>query len=176
MINLKSAKGAVSESFITAIAIVAGIAIMLIFPISALSERNIDMAQSALQAATTEFGDDISVSGGILPSTYDTFVQKANAIAGVPVDVEIEIQHIDENMAKKSSVTSSKLAGENPSYSTWDVEEEFKKNADNPNYKYELNKGDKVIITVTAQKTAFLKTTPTDITAVTSSMVVNSGN
>ncbi|MBO4815763.1 MAG: hypothetical protein J5507_02270 [Clostridia bacterium] len=171
MFNLKSAKGAVSESFITVIAIVAGIIIMLVFPISALSERNIDMAQSAMQAATTEFADTISVSGKITPSAYDTFVQKIDAIAGVPVDVEIEIQHTDENTGKKSSVTSSKLAGENPSYSTWDVETKLKNGND-----YELKKSDKVIVTVTAQKKAFLKTTPTDLVATASSMIVNSGN
>ena len=39
-----------------------------------------------------------------------------------------------------------------------------------------LNKGDIVIVKASAQKTGFLKTNPEELTASSSSMIVNSGN
>ena len=145
MINFKSERGSIGDSFMEVIGIAAAIIVMLIFPISALSERNIDMAQTSMQTATSEFADLISVEGKITQSSYGAYVQKINAIAGVPVEVEIEIQHLDENIGKKTANISPNLIGENTRYSSWDVEDKLK------NGSYMLNKGDVVVIKANAE-------------------------
>ena len=171
MLNLKSERGAIGDSLMEIIGIGIAVVIMLIFPISALSERNIDMARSTMQTATSEFADKISVEGKITKTDYDAYAQRVNSIVGSPVEIEIEIQHLDENIGKKNATTSGDLVGENTRYSSWDVDEILKsENA------YQLNKGDIVVVKASAQKTGFLKTNPEELTASSSSMIVNSGN
>ena len=170
MLNFKSERGAIGDSLMEIIGIGIAIIVMLIFPISALSERNIDMARSTLQTATSEFADKISVEGKITRSNYHAYAQRINSIVGSPVDIEIEIQHLDENIGKKNATASANLVGENTRYSSWDVDDVFKDGED-----YLLNKGDIVIVKANAQKTGFLKTNPEELTASASSMIVNSG-
>ena len=170
MLNFKSERGAIGDSLMEIIGIGIAVIVMLIFPISALSERNIDMALTTMKTATSEFADKISVEGKITKSDYESYAQRVNSIVGSPVDIEIEIQHIDENIGKKNATTSADLVGENTSYSSWDVEEVFKTENE-----YLLKKGDKVIIKAKGEKTGFLKTNPEELKASSSSMIVNSG-
>ena len=107
-----------SETAMTMIGIAVAVIVMIIIPMSALSERNIDVAQSSLQTATQEFTDEVSLAGVITLEKKEAFEQKLNAIAGMPVEIEFEIQHIDDNPGKRST-TSQDLIGENLSYSTY---------------------------------------------------------
>ena len=170
-----------SDSFMTIIGIIIAVILMFVWPLLAMSEKTDDISQTVVQSATSEFVDKVSISGKIKRSDYDAFIQKITA-TGNTFDVEIEVQHLDENPGKKSVVTSGSLIGENLRYSTFTAEiEDVLKNED-----YLLNKGDNVIVTVKntnktlAQllRTAFYKVTgegASEVSASASSMVVNTG-
>ena len=166
MINFKSMKGAISDAAMTAIAIIGGITIMLVVPLVALTERNIDVAQASLSSTVNEFASKVVTDSEISQSAYDSLAQKAAAIVQVPVDIEIEVQHFDENPGKKTSTVSSDMIGENLTYSTFDVEEVLKTNG-----RYPLNKNDVVIVKVSAEKKAFLSLNTTKLEARATGMV-----
>lgn len=176
-----------SDTAITIIAIFLAAILMFIFPLMSLSERTDDISQTVVQTATSEFVDKISISGLIRPSDYEVYAQKLGA-TGNTYDIEIEVQHIDENPGKKTTVTSGDLIGENVRYSTFTSEILGKMYPEGGNPKnYPLKKGDNVIVTVKntnktmAQllRTTFYKITGKgtyQIAASSSSMVVNTGN
>lgn len=172
-----------SDTLITIIAIFLAAVLMFVFPLMSITERNDDIAQSVVQTATSEFVDTISISGVIKKSDYEAYIQRLGA-TGNTYDVEIEVQHLDENPGKKSSLTSGNLAGENLRYSTFTTEI---LSSVNEKDKYVLNKGDNVIVTAKntnqtmAQtlRTFFYKVTGQgtyQVAASSSSMVVNNGN
>lgn len=175
-----------SDTLITIIAIFLLAVLMFIVPLMSISERNDDISQSVVQTATSEFVDKISISGEIKPSDYDGNLAKLSA-TGNTYEIEIEVQHIDENPGKKSATTSGSLAGENVRYSTFTTEILAYMYPENGEPRpYPLKKGDNVIVTVKntnktiAQtlRTFFYKVTGQgtyQIAASASSMVVNTG-
>lgn len=176
-----------SDTLITIIAIFLAAILMFIFPLMSVSERNDDIAQSVVQTATSEFVDKIAISGVIRPSDLEAYQDKI-ATTGNTYDLEIEIQKLDENPGKKSSITSPDLVGENVRYSIYTsdiLSAIYGENGDERN-NYVLNKGDNVIITAKNTNTtmaqilrsAFYKVTGKgtyQVAASASSMVVNSG-
>lgn len=172
-----------SDTLITIIAIFLAATLMFIVPLMSITERNDDIAQSVVQTATAEFVDKISVSGAIKLSDYDEYIQRLNA-TGNTFDIDIEVQHLDENPGKKSTLTSGDLIGENVRYSTFTSEIMSKLGEDGG--KYLLKKGDNVIITAKntnktmAQSLRSLMYKVTgqgtyQIASSSSSMVVNTG-
>lgn len=149
---LHNEKGASDSILISFIGIGIGVGLMFIVPLMSVSERNDDIAQSVAQVATAEFGDKIAVSGTIKPLDYEEYEQKLIA-TGNTYEIEIEIQHLDENFGKKNSTTSVEMIGENQRYSTFDALEKMYPEDGEPQ-NYVLKKGDNVIIT-------FQNTTPT---------------
>lgn len=136
------------DDFMMIIAIGVGIIIMILIPYSAILERNDDIAQGVLEAATSKLGDTIATEGAIKPSDYEAFIQEI-AATGNRYDVEIEVQHLDENVGKKSSVTSPDLIGENVRYSTFTTEIlNYMYEEDLSAKAYPLKKGDIVVIEV----------------------------
>lgn len=171
-----------SDTLITIIAIFLAATLMFIVPLMSVTERNDDIAQTVVQTATSEFADTISTTGAIRLSDYDAYVQKINS-TGNTFDVEIEVQHLDENAGKKTVLTSGDLIGENQRYSTFTSEIMAKLETSES---YPLKKGDNVIITTKntnktiAQSLRSFVYTVTgrgtyQIGASSSSMVVNSG-
>ena len=173
------------DSFMMMIAMFVCVILMFIFPLLSLSERTDDISQTVVQTATSEFVDKVSIAGKIKPSDYEAFAQEIAATGNV-YDIEIEVQHLDENPGKKSVVTSGNLIGENVRYSTFTTEimESMYNGATVKDY--ELKKGDNIIVTVKntnktmAQmlRTTFYKVTGENVTQVAasaSSMVVNTG-
>ena len=121
--------------------------LIFIFPLMSLTERNDDISQTIVQTATAEFVDKISLSGSIKPSDYEEYIQKLES-TGNTFDVQIEVQHLDENFSKKNSTTAKDLIGENERYSTFSTE--ILDNMyleDGSSQNYILKKGDNVIIT-----------------------------
>ena len=176
-----------SDSLMVIIGIFLAVVLMFIFPLMSISDRNDDISQTIVQTQVSEFVDKISVAGTIRASDYAAFVASINTANGAPYDVEIEVQHLDDNISSKVSTVSSSLIGENVRYSTFtsdiitDMYDE-----DNLNKEYKLRKGDNVIITVKntshtmsqVLRGAFYQITgqdTTQIAASASSMVVNSG-
>ena len=174
------------DSFMVIIAMFVAVILMFVFPLLSLSERSDDISQTVVQTATSEFVDKVSIAGKIKPADYEALASKIGATGNV-YDIEIEVQHLDENPGKKSAITSGDLIGENVRYSTFTTEilDEMYKNGSNPKV-YELKKGDNIIVTVKntnktmAQmlRTTFYKVTGegvTQVAASASSMVVNTG-
>ena len=177
-----------SDSLMVVIGIFLAVILMFIFPLMSISDRNDDISQTVVQTEVSEFVDKISVAGKIKASDYEAFVTAINAANGAPYDVEVEVQHLDDNISSKVSTVSSSLIGENARYSTFTTEvlEDMYDEINNPDHEYKLKKGDNVIVTVknTSQtmaqvlRSAFYRITGQDSTQVAasaSSMVVNSG-
>ena len=174
-----------SDTLMTIIAIFLSAILLFIFPLMSISERKDDISQSAVQTATSEFVDEISISGKITPMAYETYVQKISA-TGDTYEVELEVQHIDENPGKKVTSTASDLIGENIRYSTFTTEILDNMYSEGTEEPYLLKKGDNVIVTVKNTnktmaeqlRTVFYKITGKNtyqIAASSSSMVVNTG-
>jgi hypothetical protein len=96
------------DSLTTIIAIFLAAVLMFVFPLLAISERSEDVTQLAVQTATTDFVNKAATAGLIKSADYDTYVQKL-ASTGNTYDIEIEVQHLDENPGKKGVITSSDL-------------------------------------------------------------------
>lgn len=110
-----------SDTLMIIIAIFLVAILMFIFPLMAVSERNDDIAQSVVQTATSAFVDSVSTKGKIEPSEYEALEQKL-AATGNTYEIELEVQHLDENPGKKQATTSGDLIGENVRYSTFTTE------------------------------------------------------
>jgi len=174
------------NTLMTIIGIFIAAILLFAFPLMSITERNDNIAQTVVQTATAEFVDKISLSGSIKPSDYEEYIQKLSS-TGNTFDVEIEVQHLDENFGKKSATTAKDLIGENERYSTFTTE--ILDNmylSDGTSKNYVLKKGDNIIITAknnnktTAQilRTFIYKVTGQgtyEISAISSSMVVNNG-
>lgn len=136
-----------SDTLITIISIFLAAILMFIFPLMSVSERNDDIAQTVVQTATSDFVDDIATSGAIKASSYEAYQSKIQA-TGNTYDIEMEVQHLDENPGKKAAVTSGSLVGENVRYSTFTTEILDKMYPDgSPSQDYILKKGDNIIVT-----------------------------
>lgn len=171
---------------ITILGIFLAAILIFIFPLMSLTERNDDIAQSIVQTATVEFVDKISLSGSIKPSDYEEYIKTLESTGNI-FDVQIEIQHLDENFSKKNGTTSKDLIGENERYSTFITE--ILDNIyleDGSSQNYMLKKGDNVIVTAKNTNKTMAQTLRTfiykvtgqgtyEISAISSSMVVNNG-
>jgi len=180
-----------SDSLMVIISIFVAVILMFIFPLMSISDRNDDISQTMVQTQVSEFVDKISVAGKIRPSDYEAFAAAINAANGAPYDIEIEVQHLDDNLQAKVATVSKNLLGENARYSTFtsEIEDEMYPTTGphaGEKVDYVLKKGDNVIVTVknTSQtlaqllRSAFYKITGQDTVQVAgsaSSMVINTG-
>ena len=132
-----------SDTLITCIAIFLAATLMFVVPLMAVANNQEDVSQLSVQTAVQEFVDQAATKGSINLTDYDRLTQKL-AATGNTYDIQIEVQHLDENPSKKVSITSSNLIGENIRYST--ITDEILEVCDSSN-KYLLKKGDNVIAT-----------------------------
>ena len=173
------------NTLMTIIGIFLAALLMFVVPLMAISERNDDIAQSVVQSATAEFVETVSVVGAIKPSDYEAYEQKLYT-TGNTYQIEIEVQHLDENFGKKNTSTSGDLIGENQRYSTFTNEILSKMYENGTSQNYVLKKGDTVIVTVKNTNKTIAQTLRTFVYKITgqgtyqigasaSSMVVNNG-
>ena len=106
------------ESLMTVVAIFVAAILMFVFPLMAVSERNDDITQLAVQTAVVEFIDKVSSTGKITASDYDGLSQTLGA-TGNSYDVELEAKILDENPGKKVTWTEGTKIGENVYYSQY---------------------------------------------------------
>ena len=111
------------DSLITVVAILLAAILMFIFPMMAMSERNDDVAELAVQTAISEFVNKARNSGKITTADYDKLLAELHA-TGNTYNVEMELQVLDANPARKKteglafSTPTTKL-GENIYYSIY---------------------------------------------------------
>lgn len=107
-----------SDTLITIVAILLAAILMFIFPLLSVSERNDDISQLSVAAATAEFVDNSRSIGKITSDNYSKLISTINA-TGNSYDVEMEVKVLDENIGKKSAWTQGTVIGENVYYSVY---------------------------------------------------------
>ncbi len=133
-----------SDTLITVIAIALAAVLMFVFPLMTMSDRTDDVSQLAVETATTDFVDEVRTTGKITPDKYNKFIENIGS-TGNTYNVEMQIQVLDENPGKKSSLSSVDKIGENAYYSVYtsQIEEVL-----NNNKNYNLKEGDMFSVSV----------------------------
>ena len=125
------------------IAIALAAVLMFLFPLMTMSDRADDVAQLAVETATTEFVDNIRTTGKITPDNYGKFIEAIGS-TGNTYDLEIEVKVLDENPGRKETTSYGQI-GENVYYAVYTSQIEEKiKNQEN----YNLKEGDVVTVSV----------------------------
>ena len=90
------------DSAMVIVAIFLAAILMFVFPLMTMANKKDDVSVLEAQKATTEFVDKIKTTGIITQSDYDNFTT-ALAATGNTFDINIEVQKLDENPAKKET-------------------------------------------------------------------------
>lgn len=135
------------DSLITVVAIFLAAILMFIFPLMSLAERTDDISSLAVQTATTEFVDNVRMTGKMTLEDYDAYLSEL-ASTGNSFDIEILIQELDENPGKKTTQAEVTKIGENLYYNTYTTQvlDQLDRTG-----RITLKEGD--IVTVTARNT-----------------------
>ncbi len=152
------------DTIVIVVCIILGAVLMFVFPIMHMAGNNDDIAQVAVQSATSEFVSTISSTGKITAEEYDKFVQTIYA-TGNTYDIAFEVQISDGNSAKKTSTVNPTKTGEQEYYSIYTNEVQNTLEAEG---EYVLKKGDIVIITVTNSAPTLFQTFQSAFYATTS--------
>ena len=134
------------DTIITVIAIFLAAVLMFVFPLLSVSERNDDIAQLAVQTATTEFVNSVKTNGAISLESYGSLIQTINS-TGNSYDVDIELKILDENLNKKVGQANLQKIGENVYYSVY-TSQILDKINNSASKKYVLKEGDIITTTV----------------------------
>ena len=105
------------DSAITVVAIFLAAILMFVFPLMTMADKKDDVSTLSIQTATTEFTDNIRTTGKVTQENYDNLVLTL-AATGNSYDVEMTIQVLDENPAKKSNEASTTI-GDNVYYTMY---------------------------------------------------------
>ena len=106
------------DTVMTIIAIVVVAVLMLVYPLLNMAENNETVVQMSVQTLTSEFVNTVTTEGRITVNVYNDFIQNLHALEP-GFEVEIEVQHIDENPGKATVITHSDAIGENLTFSVF---------------------------------------------------------
>ena len=87
------------NSTATIIAIVVAAVFLFVVPLATLTSRNDDVTQENVKQIVEEFVTDVKNTGKLTDAKYQDFVNRLSATGNV-YDIEMEIQHLDENPGK----------------------------------------------------------------------------
>ncbi len=107
-----------NDTYVTLIGMMLAAALMFMFPLMTIADRNDVIASQAAQQETVEFVDKERNVGAIRQADLDDYKQKLSAL-GHTFNTELEVKAIDENVGKKTTWTTSKVIGENVYYSVY---------------------------------------------------------
>ena len=99
------------DSAMIVVAIFLAAILMFVFPLMIMADKKDDVSTLNVKTATTEFTDTIRTTGKITQEAYDNYVQTL-AATGNSYDVEIKVQVLDENPAKKET-SQTAVIGDN---------------------------------------------------------------
>ena len=102
------------DSAMVVVAIFLAAILMFVFPLMTMADKKDDITTLTVQTATTEFTDTIRTTGKLTQEKYDNFTQTL-ASTGNTYNVDIKVQVLDENPAKKESSATQKI-GDNIYY------------------------------------------------------------
>ena len=129
----------------TVIAICLATTLLFIAPLVALTERNDNVVQENVELLVNEFVTDVQNTGVITQAKYQS-LENSLAATGNTYNVEIEVQHLDENPGKKTTQVNYTKIGENVYYS--DYTTQVLEQLQNNNKKMCLKQGDRIVVNV----------------------------
>lgn len=103
------------DSFVTIIAVSITIIVIFVVPMISLSNQNDVIANDNVQTIIDEFITDVRTTGKLSMDKYEMLESKLLA-TGIVYDIQLELQVLDENPAKKTSQTTYTKIGENVYY------------------------------------------------------------
>ena len=127
----------------TVIAICLAATLLFIAPLVALTERNDNVVQENVELLVNEFVTDVQNTGVITQAKYQS-LENSLAATGNTYNVEIEVQHLDENPGKKTTQVNYTKIGENVYYS--DYTTQVLEQLQNNNKKMCLKQGDRIVV------------------------------
>lgn len=105
------------DSAATIVAIFLAAILMFVFPLMTMADKTDDVAQLSVQEATTNFTNKVRTTGYITQEDYDNFILTL-ASTGNAYQVEITVQKLDANPAKKTSGDTTTI-GDNVYYTMY---------------------------------------------------------
>lgn len=136
-----------SDTFVTVIAIILAVVLVIVIPLAVTSQRVDDVSQLDIETLTSNFVDEIRTTGKLTSDDYSKFLESLTA-TGNTYDVNLEFKILDENPGKKSMQTTRDKIGENVYYSIYTTQIEEVLNDKNEKNTYNLKQGDMVSVTV----------------------------
>ena len=115
---MRDMRGSALSSTSLIVALLIAAALMLITPIVTLTERNDNAVQENVKVIVDEFVADIQNTGKLTMTKYQNLVERLNATGNV-YDIELEVQHLDENPGKKTTQAKYTKIGENVYYTQY---------------------------------------------------------
>lgn len=106
-----------SDSAVTIVAIFLAAILMFVFPLMTMADKTDEVTSLAVQTATTEFTNQVRTKGSLSQEDYDNFILTL-AATGNSYEVEVVIQKLDENPAKKTSGSTTTI-GDNVYYTMY---------------------------------------------------------
>lgn len=103
------------DSAMAVVAIIVATIIMGIFPLMAMANETDKTAMLAAQSATTDFVNKVRTTGKLTEQDYENYLSTL-AATGNSFDVDLTLQILDENPAKKTNVSGTVTIGDNTYY------------------------------------------------------------
>ena len=143
---MRNNRGALDSTFIIIIGIFLAAILMFVVPLSTMANKKDDVSKLTVQTATTEFTNEVRTTGKLTQVAYDNFITTL-AATGNAYSIDITLQKLDENPAKKAS-TDYTTIGDNIYYTmyTTQVLDELEGNST-----LNLKEGDIVSVSVRLQ-------------------------
>ena len=127
------------------IAICLTAALLFVAPLIALTERNDNVVKENVELIVNEFVTDVQSTGVISQAKYQS-LENSLAATGNTYNIEIEVQHLDENPGKKTTQANYTKIGENVYYS--DYTTQVLQQLQNDSKKICLKQGDRIVVDV----------------------------
>jgi len=98
--------------------LVAGI-VLFIVPLVSLTDRSDNVAQENVKLIVEEFVSDVKNTGKLTRARFQELQNDLDATGNNSYNIEIQIQHLDENPGKKTAQSNYTKIGENVYYSEY---------------------------------------------------------
>ena len=136
-----------SDTFITVIAILLAVVLLVVVPLQVTSQSVDTMSKLDVDTLTSDFVEQIRTTGSLTKDDYYNFKQKLTS-TGNTYDVNMEFKILDENPGKKTTQVTRDKIGENVYYSVYTAQVEKTLEDEKNDGKYSLKEGDLVSVTV----------------------------
>ena len=139
------------------IAICLAVTLLFVVPLVALTERNDNVVQENVELIVEQFVNEVQNTGTITTAKYEG-LENSLVATGNTYDIEMEIQHLDENPGKKTTQANYTKIGENVYYSEYTTqilsklgigtETSGSNTSANSSKTIKLKEGDRIVVSV----------------------------